>query len=86
MVNKPITLKRKDFIVSVTDLVANSCLPAFVMADIFKDFYGELSDLARKQESIDYNNYMEECYGNNKAKRPDDGEGNKTGGSGEEDK
>ena len=88
MDDKPLTLKRKDFIVSVTDLVANSGLPAFVMADIFNVLYSELADLARRQESIDFNNYMEEIKnGNNKAKRPGDGEeGNETGSSGEEGK
>lgn len=72
--DKPITLKRKDFIVSITDVITNSNLPAFVMADVLKELYLQLSDLANEQEKIDFNNYTnrkETDNGNSETKRPD---------------
>ncbi len=63
---KDIILLKKDFSVNLADLVNNSNLPAFVIADILKDAYIQTSAIADKQEQEAIRTWKEANNGDNK--------------------
>lgn len=50
---KPITLKREDFVNDLVKLVNESGLPAFVMLDIFREVILQVQNLARQEYEAD---------------------------------
>lgn len=50
---KPITLRREDFVNDLVKLVNESDLPAFVMLDIFREVTLQVQNIARQQYEID---------------------------------
>lgn len=51
--NKPITLLRQEFMQKQIDLINNSGLPAFILADILREGVQELEKAAQEQYQAD---------------------------------
>ena len=58
-IKKPITVARIEFCNSLTDLINNSMLPAFVIEPILKDMLLDIKAMAQKQLENDYKSYQE---------------------------
>ena len=56
---KPITLRREEFVNDLVKLVNDSGLPAFVMLDIFRAVTAQVENLARQQYEQDKKAYEE---------------------------
>ena len=50
---KPITLRREEFVNELVKLVNDSGLPAFVLRDILRDVTVQVDNLARQQYEAD---------------------------------
>ena len=58
-INKPITVIREEVIDSITSVINNSMLPAFVIENILRDMHLEAKAVAQKQYEIDRQRYEE---------------------------
>lgn len=57
---KPMSIARKEFIDSLTDLINNSMLPPFIIEPILKDMYNDIHMVAQRQYEADVKRYNEE--------------------------
>lgn len=57
---KPMSVARADFIQDLTGLINHSGLPLFVVEPILKDFYRDVSALAKQQADRDREQYLEQ--------------------------
>lgn len=58
-VQKPITMVRAEFIASLTTLINDSGLPAFIIEPILKDMLNDVRIAAQQQVKMDEQNYRE---------------------------
>lgn len=58
--DKPVTVIREELRQTIADAVNNANLPAFVVADMFEKFLGELRQLEQRQYAMDFQKYREE--------------------------
>lgn len=58
--NKPITIVYEDLKRDIAELINASSLPPFVLESIIKDFFIEISDVAKKQYEYDKEQYESE--------------------------
>lgn len=56
---KPITVKRHDFIQSIVDLINNSGLPAFMVMEILKACINEMEPMVNSQYEKDLKAYQQ---------------------------
>lgn len=56
---KPMSVLRAEFINSLTDLINNSKLPAFVVEAVLKDMYADIKMVSQRQLESDYKKYQE---------------------------
>lgn len=56
--NKPMSIVRQEFIESLTGLINESGLPAFVLEPILRDFHSDVKLLAQRQLESDLKNYQ----------------------------
>lgn len=56
---KPMSIARHEFINSLTDLINNSQLPAFVLEAVLKDMYNDIRIVSQKQLENDMRTYQE---------------------------
>lgn len=61
--NKPVTVVREELRQTITNAVNDSNLPAFVVADMFEKFLGELRQLEQRQYAMDFKKYNDESEG-----------------------
>lgn len=55
--DKPITLLKEEFTIQLTDLINNSGLAPIILEPIFKEVYGNISRMYRKQLEADRERY-----------------------------
>lgn len=54
---KPMSMLRYEFIQSLTNLINNSALPAFVIEAVLKDMYADIRALSQRQLEVEIKNY-----------------------------
>lgn len=54
---KPMTIVRYEFVNSLTDLINNSQLPAFILEAILKDVYNDIRIISQRQLESDIKAY-----------------------------
>lgn len=63
MINKPISVKRVDFINSLSQLTANSGLQPYVLEPIFEKMAEDMKLLTKQQYKNDLQAYQKSCKG-----------------------
>lgn len=61
-IRKPLSVARTEFINSLTDLINNSNLPAFIIEPILKDLCHDIQLLAQRQTEADLKRYNESLH------------------------
>lgn len=56
---KPMSVARNEFINNLTDLVNSSMLPPFVIEEVLKDTYNQISLISKRQLENDTKSYQE---------------------------
>ena len=58
-ISKPISIIRKEFIISLTTMINESNLPPFIIEPILKDAYNDVRFASQKQLELDKKRYNE---------------------------
>lgn len=58
-ISKPVSIIRKEFIISLKNMIRESNLPLFIIEPILKDLYNDVKLASQKQLELDEQRYNE---------------------------
>ena len=61
---KPLSVKREEFLLAIVNAINNSGLPPFMVYDVMKDITSNVERLAREQLEADKKSYYESLQAN----------------------
>ena len=66
--NKPLTVARQEFLDKIGNIINHAELPAFIVADIFRDCVQQLDQIARQQYEAEKQQWEEQQKKTNQSK------------------